>query len=438
LKTCLVYPDLMKFPRVFDKVGGIISKRRSFLPPLGMLYLISNSSKEIDFIDNRISQYSDEELYSKLKDYDIVGFGGSITEVKQAKNVSKMLMNSGITTIYGGPNATISPDWYMNNFDIIVRGEGEITFEEVLSSLENKRILANILGISYKKDGIIVHNPDRQYIQDLDVLKYPSREIIDLKNYSREKFTYLHLSPMDTVISSRGCPFACKFCSSKLIWKQTHRKRQVDKTVEEIIYIINHFGTKSIYFREDLFTIPREWVLKFCKLIKSLEIEWMCESRVDTVDKEMLCIMKDAGCVGMWFGIESCSNITLQLINKQITIEQVRKTVKNCNEVGILCGGTFIFGFPHESKEDILSNFEEAQKIGLNRIGFNRLIGFPRSELYEFFIREQLDRYNYEGIIIPDTKYLHADEVTELGFSKFPEIMKYNVSNSEDFYVTKK
>jgi radical SAM superfamily enzyme YgiQ (UPF0313 family) len=194
---------------------------------------------------------------------------------------------------------------------------------------------------------------------------------------------------------------------------------------------MDNFGTKSIYFREDLFTMPREWVFRFCELVKPLGIEWMCESRVDTVDREMLSAMKDAGCTGMWFGIESCSNTTLKLINKHITIEQAKETIKHCNEIGIICGGTFIFGFPHETREDILFNFEEAQRLGLNRIGFNRLIGFPRSELYELFIKEGLNRYEYEGIIIPDTRYMHADEVTELGYTKFPEIMEYNESHTK-------
>lgn len=426
MKVCLVCPDLMEFPSFFDKVGGVISRSRTFLVPLGILYLISNSSKKIDFIDNRITRYSDEELYNKLKNFDVVGFGGTVTEVKQAKNVAKLLRESGVITIYGGPNATLNYSQYVNNFDIIVKGEGEITFEEVLNSLENQEPLDNILGIVYKKDDKIVHNPDRSYIQDLDILKYPAREILDLEKYSRSKSTYLNKSPMDTVLSSRGCPFMCTFCASKLIWKRTYRKRHVEIVIEEIKYLMDNFGTKSIYFREDLFTMSREWVLNFCERVKSLDIEWMCESRVDTVDKEVLRAMKDAGCTGMWFGIESCSNTTLKLIKKCFTIEQVKNTIKHCNEVGITCGGVFIFGFPHETREDILFNFKEAKKLGLNRIGFSRLIGFPRSELYDLFRKEGLDRYEYEGIIVPDTRYMHADEVTNLGYNKFLEIMDYN------------
>ena len=435
MKVCLVCPDLMDLPSCFDKVGGIISRSRRFLPPLGILYLISNSRRRIDFIDNRINRYSDEKLYHKLKSYNIVGFGGTVTEVKQAKNVANLLRESGIITIYGGPNATLNYDQYTNNFDIIVRGEGEITFEEVLNVLEKKGALNNIPGIVYKEDGKIARNPDRPFIRDLDILEYPDREILYLEKYSRlSKFTYLNVFPnvlpMDTILSSRGCLFMCTFCSSKLIWKRIYRKRGVEAVVKEIKYLMDNLGTKSVYFREDLFTRPREWIFKFCKMVKPLGIEWMCESRVDTVDKEMLKVMKDAGCAAMWFGIESCSNKTLRLIKKRFTIEQAKNTIKNCNEVGIICGGVFIFGFPHETREEILFNFEKAQELGLNWIAFSRLIGFPRSELYDLFGKEGLDRYEYESIIIPDTQYMHADEVTDLGYSKFPEIMDYNESHA--------
>ncbi|OIN97243.1 hypothetical protein AUJ66_03985 [Candidatus Desantisbacteria bacterium CG1_02_38_46] len=433
MKVCLVYPDLMDFPSYFDKVGGIISVSRRFLPPLGILYLISNSSKKIDFIDNRITRYPDEGLYNKLKGFNIVGFGGTVTEVKQAKNVAKLLRESGVITIYGGANATLNYNQYTNNFDIIVRGEGEITFEEVLNALEKKRPLDNIPGIVHKKDGKIIHNSDRPFIQNLDILKYPAREIRDLKRYLWSKSVYLNVFPtvvpMNTVLSGRGCPYMCTFCSSKLMWKQIYRKRRVEAVVKEIEYLMENFETRSIYFREDLFTRPREWVLKFCNRVKPLNIEWMCESRVDTVDKEMLKVMRDAGCVAMWFGIESCSNKTLRLIKKGFTIEQAKRTIKNCNEVDVICGGNFMFGFPHETREDILFNFEEAQKLGLDWIAFSRLIGFPRSELYDLFRKERLDRYEYESIIVPDTRYMHADEVTDLGYSKFPEIINYNKSH---------
>jgi len=424
MKICLVFPNSMKLPNHIHNASSILGISKRVFAPLGMLYIISNSSRKIDFIDNKINRYSNEILYNKLKEYDVVGFGGTILEVKQAKDVAEKLKDSGVVTIYGGPNATIDYNCYIDNFDFIVRGEGEITFEELLNSLENKGSFDDIDGITYKKNDKVIHNPDRPYIENLDSLKYPSRELLKFNKYVR-KHNYVKAYPLDTIVSSRGCPFACTFCSSKLIWNRIYRARSAKTVVEEIKYMIDNFNTKGIFFREDLFTASRQRVLEFCNLIKPLGIKWGCESRVDTIDEELAIAMGKSGCNGIFFGVESSSDKTLKLIKKGITIKNVREAVRCCHEAGITSGGTFIAGFPWENKEDILFGFEEAKNLGFNRIGFYRLVGLPRSELYELIIREELDRYKYEGIIIPDTRYLHADEVTNLVTNELPNAAVY-------------
>jgi radical SAM superfamily enzyme YgiQ (UPF0313 family) len=411
----MVYPNMMKFPKTFDKVITL-SKEPTLLPPLGILYIISNSHTKIDFIDNRIFGYSDKKLFEKLKRYDIVGFGGIMTEVKQAKNVSQLLRREGIVTIYGGPNATVNWDKYIDYFDIIVKGEGEITVNGVLDCIEKGKDLDDVSGIVYKKDGKTINNPDRPFIEDLDSLKYPAREILDLEKYLRKEKPWLDVYPVDTVISSRGCPFACTFCSSKYFWKRTYRKRKAEKVVAEIEYMIEKFGTKGIYFREDLFTIPKKWVLEFCKLVKPLDIDWMCEAKVDTLNDEILKAMKGSGCKSLWFGIESSSDKTLKLIKKGFTFDDVKKGIDLCKKNGLFIGGAFMYGFPHETKEDILHTFKESRNLGLDLISDGRLIGFPKSELYDLIKKEGLNRYEYEEIIIPDTRYLHADEVTNITY----------------------
>ena len=201
MKICLVYPKIMELPKFLNKTMVIDS---DLLPPLGILYLLSNSDYKIDFIDNRLYQFSDEELYDKLKKYDVVGFGGTCMEAPQAKNVSRLLRKEGVTTIYGGPNATLIWKEYINDYDIVLKGEGEITLNEVLHSLEENKQLDNIQGIVLNKNGKVTETPDRQFIQDLDKLKYPLREIPDFKKYLRDANPWLKVEPVDTVVSSRG------------------------------------------------------------------------------------------------------------------------------------------------------------------------------------------------------------------------------------------
>lgn len=413
MKICLVYPNIMTLPKFLNKTMVVSS---DMLPPLGMLYLLSNSNYKMDFIDNRLYQYSDKELHNKLKEYDVVGFGGTCMEALQAKNVSKLLRKEGITTIYGGPNATLIWKEYINDFDIILKGEGEKTLNEVLHALEKNKPLDNVQGIVFN-NGKIIETQDRQFIQDLDKLNYPLREIPDFKKYLRDAKPFLKVNPVDTVVSSRGCPFDCAFCSSKYFWKRVYRAREPEKVVEEIKYLMDKFGTKGIHFREDNFTVSRERVLKFCKLIKPLNIVWVCESRVDSVDEEMLKEMKSSGCEGIWFGVESCSNKTLKLINKGATIEQAKRAIKLCKKLGIFVGGAFIVGFPHETKEDMLHTLKESKKLGLDVVIHNRLCGFPKSELYIQAEKEGLNKYEYENITLPSTQYVDADKVTNLFLS---------------------
>ncbi len=414
MKICLVHPDATKFPlRIFRKIGGVQPSSFSY-PPLGMLYIISNSKYRIDFINNYIHKYSDKKLYNVLSEYDIVGFGGTIYEYLQAKSVSSLLRNNGTLTIYGGPNATVNWQKYINFFDIIVKGEGEITVDELINCIENKRSLRDVKGIVFHENGNIVNNPDRPFIQDLDKLNYPARGILNLKEYQRHAEPYLDVYPVDTVVSSRGCPFSCTFCSSKHFWKRIYRARRPEEVVKEIKYLIDKFGTKGIFFREDLFTVSKKRVLEFCKLVKPLSIDWACEARVGTVDEEMVKAMKESGCKAMQFGLESCSDKTLKLIDKRITVEQSLDTIKLCKKFGIYVAASFMIGLPHETESDMLHTIRMSKTWQLDIVVYNRVFAIPRSELYDLVKRKGLDRYNHNDIILPDTEHVSADRVSRI------------------------
>ena len=414
MKICLVYPNTTKFPlRIFKEVAGVQPSSFSY-PPLGMLYIISNSKYRMDFINNCVHKYSDKKLYRILSSYDVVGFGGTIYEYLQAKNVSSLLRNKGTLTIYGGPNATVNWQKYVNFFDIIVKGEGEITVDELLNCIENNRSLRDVEGIIFKENGNIINNPDRLFIQDLDKLNYPAREILDLKEYQRHAKPYLDVYPVDTVVSSRGCPFSCTFCSSKHFWKRTYRARRPEEVVKEIKYLIDRFGTKGVFFREDLFTASKKRVLEFCELVKPLSINWVCEARVGTVDEEMVKAMKESGCRAMLFGLESCSNKTLKLINKRITVEQSLDTIELCKKFGIYVAASFMIGLPHETENDMLHTIKTSKTWRLDHINYNRVFAIPRSELYDLVKRKGLDRYDHNDIILPDTEHVSADRVSHI------------------------
>lgn len=408
-KICFVYPKSMTLPKYFNVATNISTEVNETLPPLGILYVIANSKYNIDFIDNRVENYSSDNLFNKLKAYDIVGFGGTIFEIKEARKLSHRLMKKGVLTIYAGPNATINWNLYIGDFNIILRGEAEYIIDDIFQNINS------LEGLGFTKVQNTYFNKVIFRIKHLDKLKFPARSKINLNNYRRKEPNYLGENyPIDTIASSRGCPFDCYFCSSKLIWQQKYTYRSVDNIIDEIRYMMSNYGTKGVYFREDNFTTKRSRLLEFCQKVKFLNLTWMCESRVDTLDEETISLMAKAGCRGIWFGIESTDNKVLKRINKNFTYGQAKKTISLCNKYGIISGGGFMIGFPFDTKQSIIRNIKGAKRSGLKVKFFNRVWAIPHSKMHSEVIINGLDDYSFENIVLPATYYLSADKVNSI------------------------
>ena len=400
----------MKLLKFFEKVSSI-PQEPLLLPPLGMLYVLSNNTAEMDFLDNRVHGYNREQLYAILRKYELVAFGGTIFEVEGAIDISQRLRKEGITTLYGGPNATVNWELYSQYFDIVARGEGEGLFDEIVENFNN---LSKVKGLVYKENGGTRINEPRPLIENLDTLKFPAREKVNLSDYARHEEAYTKKQPVDTIVSSRGCPYDCYFCSSKWIWSRKYRYRSPDNVIKEMLYMRERFKAKVFYFREDGFTIHRKRLLEFCQKVKNLDMPWLCESRTDALDTELLKKMKEANCVAIWFGIESCNQKTLNLIKKEIDLERSQEILAECKEIGIKTGGSFMLGFPHETKEDILWTGSKSKQLRLDYVFYNRVWAIPKSEMYSLIKEEKLNEYEQANIVIPRTRYVSADEVTDI------------------------
>jgi radical SAM superfamily enzyme YgiQ (UPF0313 family) len=377
-----------------------------------------------------------------LSKYDLVAFGGTIFEVEEAINISQRLQKENITTVYGGPNATINWELYSQYFDIIARGEGEGLFDEII---DNFNKLSKVKGLVCKENGKTQINEPRPFIENLDALKSPTRERVNLNDYMRHAEEYTTTHPVDTIVSSRGCPYNCYFCSSKWIWGRKYRYRSADNVIEKMLHMQENFKTKVFYFREDGFTIHKKRLLEFCEKVKNLDMPWLCESRTDALDKEILKKMKEANCIAIWFGIESCSQRTLDIIKKQLDLESSQKIIAACKEIGIKTGGGFMIGFPHDTKRDMLWTGKKSKQLGLDYVFYNRVWAIPKSEMYSLIKEEKLDEYEYANIVIPRTRHVSADEVTDIYYkiahpfltrmllkllSKFPMSVRKKVINA--------
>lgn len=297
-------------------------------------------------------------------------------------NVFKLAKGFGAITMSVGPHVTDRSKESLKEcpeLDFIIRKEPEVTFKELLLLLEKGESLKNVKGLVYKNSKKIIFNEDRPYLNNLDDLPIPRHDLLPLDKYVfpfiSSKFTF--------VTSSRGCPYHCTFCRQKIMWSKRFRFRSASHIMEELEFLKN-IGVNNILFQSDTFTLNKKIILDLCKKIvkKNLNIKWGCNSRVDTIDKEMLYWMKKAGCWMIAYGIESGSQDILDKCRKDQTIQQIIKSINLTNKYGIKIYGYFIIGLPGETKETIKETIKFAKKLPITFAIFHVASPYPGTDLY--------------------------------------------------------
>jgi len=330
------------------------------MPPLGLAWIASYLESEkysVTLIDLQISDKTFAKILEETKPK-ILGIAGtshtryeSFKLAKEAKAYDK-----DIFVLYGGSHATFTAEdslKHVPEMDVVVRGEGEIsTLQVVETVLRNRQDLSEIDGISYRTNGKIIHNEPRQRIQDLDRLPFPRRNMEEMKKYDL-KMDFLDI-PAASIMSSRGCPINCSYCSASAMFGVKLTLRSARNVVDEIEQLLTDYGVKGIKFFDSTLTLKRSHILSLCEEInrRRLKFPWECEIRVNTVDKDLLKTMKDAGCYYMDFGVESASPRVLKEMHKGISIGQVENVFKWTKEIGLLTKVFFTFGHIGETIED--------------------------------------------------------------------------------------
>lgn len=380
------------------------------LPPLGLAYLAAVLEEEgisVRIVDNYLLEkpisFIEQEVRSLSPE--IVGVTCSSITYQQCIKIcrSVKVVDPNVKIVTGGPHPTVMPESMLKHQDVdyVVQGEGEQTFLELVKSILGGGKPDGIMGLIHRSNkGKIIRNPPRPFIENLDALPLPARHLLPIEKYPR-KIKFLDVSPVDSMNTSRGCPFSCAFCSVGSIWGRKYRFFSPRRTADEIGHLINQYGTRGIYFREDNFTVNKDRVFKICEEIRRrrLDLDWVCESRVDLLSRKILANMKAAGCKAIWFGFESGSQRILNVLNKEITVEDSKKAVKLCKEVGIKVGGSFMIGIPGETPSDVKSTVKLAKQLNPDWCWFNIFVGIPTSKLYS----KILDQHLYEHI---DENYL--------------------------------
>jgi len=314
------------------------------------------------------------------------------------KFLKRIKEEEGIITVIGGIHPTLFPEQILKNYkyvDFIVRGEGEIIFNNLLAELKkHKNNLTEINGIAFCRDNEIIITKPERLIENLDELPYPKYERINNEFFKfthydeRYSFNGKKISELKqmAIITSRGCPFNCIYCSTASYWGRRVRYRSPENVISEIEYLHKEHNVEFINFIDDAFTINKERVKKICKLIidRAIKVCWICETNVKTIDDEMLRIMKEAGCFAINYGVESGSPIILQNIKKSISVKEIEKAIEGAKKNNIIPDIFLMVGNPGENKKTIKETLLLLKRTKPSSGGWGILTIFPGTELYEY------------------------------------------------------
>jgi len=409
MKVLLINP-----PQLFSKTqvaAGVI-------PPLGLLYLSAYLKKEgyaVEVLDalvegaetmNNLDVAGADIIYRGLGFEEIVNrinpecrvvgitnlFTFAFPIVLKLAEAIKLAFPE-IVIVVGGAHVSALPRETLSHqaIDFVVIGEGEITLKKLLEQIQSGKFnYQEIDGLAYKHENKIFVNSKEQYIGDLDSLPFPDRDAVPLEKYYKINEahgpTELKWTP---ILSSRGCPYSCTFCTSAL-WSRKFRARSAENVIAEIEDCLKRYNIKEFHFEDENLTLDKKRINRICDIIieRKLPVKWQTPNgiRASVTDESTLLKMKQAGCNHVTFAPESGSDRVLkEIINKAQDLEQVTRLVKHCHKIKLKCCAYFVLGLPGETLKDVELSIRYAMKLarlGLNEVTFSLFIPLPGSFLY--------------------------------------------------------
>jgi len=364
-------------------------------PPLSLGYIgaaLKNKGCLVKIIDAAApyARFTISDIIKESGSFkpDLIAITISTTFVKFAYKLQRALSETFPLIIAGGPHPTLLPDEVLENgADIVIKGEGEEIILDILRFMKGEAKLKDVTGISYKNDrDEIVHNPCRSPIGNLDNIPLPAKDLFKHSDYVKSSYEFMRYG---NIITSRGCPYGCIFCSSKILGKD-FRCRSAENVIKEIRWLQEMYGIDTFFILDDVFTYDKQRVFELCRLFRTLPrpIKWTCISRFDLITEELLEEMKEAGCYSITYGIETGSPETMTLIKKKIDLHKVEDRINTTARIGIRPHVSFMFGFPWEKSEHISSTYLFLKRI-LSKLTYvvngGILIPYPGTALYSAY-----------------------------------------------------
>ncbi|MFC1888454.1 B12-binding domain-containing radical SAM protein [Thermodesulfobacteriota bacterium] len=367
-------------------------------PPLGILSIatqLKTAGYEVQVLD---PSPEDVSIYQKIIEFqpDILGLSILTTQFSLARLLIKWIRNNLPQTlvIAGGIHPTALPRKTLEDadVDVVIIGEGEITTQELCKKYESGRGFEGIPGTAYLCDGKIKFEQQRPFIRDLDSIPIIDRSLLDFDKYLRPpgNIRGLLFYRATSIISTRGCPFACMFCSCKAVFGNKIRRRSVDNVMEEIRALKKNYNIDALWFLDDTLTQKPERTIELARAFQkaNLKIKWNCQGHVKKMSLNLFKEMKNSECVQVEFGIESGSPRILEVLRKEITIEDIIKCFSFAKEVGMRTLANIMIGNPTETEKDIEMTYHLAKKIKPDHVVVSFTTPLPGSELYEWSLKE--------------------------------------------------
>ncbi len=434
----------------------VIIRRDEFhqcMPPLGLSYIASyirNHGYAVAILDACVEGWDKRAEFKKGWDFkgltkdeirkwiagyapDIIGISWKFTRQETAFSLTLEAAREyggAATVVTGGAHPSSNPEDVLDKYDVdyIVLGEGEEIFKNLITALTTKKDVKKIEGLAFKDKGRIVKNEKVSYIQTLDSLPYPARDLLPMDKYSSDNRANsfegdVREYPKTTIITSRGCPEKCTFCAIKGIWGRKYRVRSAENVVGELEELVYRYGMKEIHFLDDNLTLDKERAARIFDLVveRGIKFHWRTPNGVSskTLDPGLIAKMKESGCYRLSLGIESGNERILnEVIKKNLDLEKLKQVNKWVKEAGLEREGFFILGMPGEDSDTIMDTINLAMEMDLDSAAFFSAQPFPGTELFKLcsekgYIKTSGAEYLMTSNPSVDTPFLSRGELKQ-------------------------
>lgn len=361
-------------------------------PPLGIAYMagvLQENNIDVEILDASAEDMDFKDVEKELlkRKPDLVALTALTPTIGRALETAQVVKETlpDSIVVMGGYHPTFNfiETLEDENVDIVIRGEGEYIMLNLVQALENQSSLHDVKGIVFedKNSKEIVVNPEAPLIQDLDELPFPALNLLPMKKYRLLDMD----THMTTMITTRGCPMQCSFCSSAAMHGKKIRERSIENIVDEIEYLNTNYDIDTIAFMDDTFTLKKRKVMAICDEIlkRNIEIMWGCTSRVDTLDEKLLKKMKEAGCITIFIGVESADQQQLDNMCKNTTIAKIENAFKIAHKLKIRTIASVALGMPGDTKEIMNKTVKFVHKLKPNYAIYSLATPYPGTRFYK-------------------------------------------------------